>query len=212
MNLAFSIHFKSKEKERMTNLETDSFVYQFAEFERFIYRGFITKCSHQIKNDIEELFGTEPKAYRTEMLRLIIQFKMQKETSFQYYVNNSNQQLKYEGLYASIWKLALLQYNEDYMSYLDEVYFHALEEGWKKEQEDGKMTEGKYLTLVNCLKREREHDEGVISMCSCSVIASFGNAEIKLQNDTIKDVLVFRVICLPCGWNMKAKVVRFVRK
>ena len=186
-------------------ITVNTFNYCIEEFERFMLRAFLGVSDAEITRYLEVKFSNQPATFRKEVLKLILKLKSSTKNIFLH--QDDEQRGKYEAIYTAMWKMAVHQYdNEGHrMEGLDKSYFHGMMDHGDERMAQGKITEANYIDMCNALKRDREHDVTLATICSCSAMGCYHIHE----HEGVPRKTFLRIMVIPCQWHGASKSIKF---
>jgi len=193
----------------MSNTQTtvETFNYCIEQFQRFMFRAFRGLSNEEIKSQVEVKLSNQPSTFRKEVVKLIIKLKLNKPNDNVFLHQEDEQRGKYESIYTAVWKMAVYQYDNDgtRMEGLDECYFYGMIKRMEDLLEEGKLSEAIYLDKCNMLKKDREHDAALATICSCSAMGCY----VPQTQDGHPNVTFLRIMVIPCHWHNALKTIKF---
>lgn len=102
-----------------------------------------------------------------------------------------------------IWKLAVKSMRGYYSTReggLEGEAHRELEE-LEKEIEEEKINEQEYIQRCNIIRDLKDEKEILLDACICSLLGKINDGIKENADGTKTNIIVFRVMCLPCGWN-----------
>ena len=180
-----------------------TFVYSSDSYGQFVSRVIGDLYSYQIKIYTDIFFPEKTNDFRKDMVRLIITIRDQSDD----WKFASENETKQATLYTAVWKLIIKIVIEadGYFQEFDRIS-EQLKDLWRHECNNGKMTEEECLKLCGHRKRERDHDESLSKICTCSIIGSL--KVIPNAHGSSSVSRAFMVVVLPCGFDADARVLR----
>lgn len=184
-----------------SNVECEIFTYtkDRMEHELMIYINKLKDTS--IKKIINSELDTSEKN-KKNVYKRILKFKV----GLDWWEYDTRQNLAIE--LTLIWKLAL-KVMRGYYSTLDgglEGEAHRELEELEKEMEEEKINEQEYIQRCNIIRDLKNEKEILLDACSCSLLGNINDAIKENADGTKTNIIVFRVMCLPCGWGGASQI------
>jgi len=186
-------------------ITVETFNYCIEEFGRFMLRAFCGVSDEEIKSQVDVKLSNHPATFRKEVVSLILKLRITHGNLFLH--QDDEQRGKYETIYTAMWKMAVYQYDNDghRMEGLDKSYFHGMINRADELIAQGKITEAIYIDKCNMLKRDREHDVTLATICSCSAMGCYHIHE----HEGVPRTTFLRIMVIPCQWHGASKSIKF---
>jgi len=202
----------------MNTIECEMFIYDKDDFGKEIMCWFSVWNAKGLKEQIDSVMEHKPKCFRNACLKRILNYQNGKD----WFINHENnvvspfQKSQEAEELMELWKFSrhhqigyylscyeTKQKNEDddrteLQKAIDDWFYTQLADQ-EDELEKGLMNEQQYITVCNNLSTGKERAEDLLSACICSAIGRQNRARVGTPDSIEEDV--FRIICLPCGFN-----------
>lgn len=179
---------------------TAQFIYDKEDFENECMFHFTDNFTpRSIKSFIDANMEHATASFRSAVYRRIISCKVGKEWWLN--ENDLNNHTKITRELVAIWKLVIslkkLVYDDQTVEQFAQNRLAEVE----KMLADGEINEQTFIEKCNWIMEVKNSDEALVNCCPCNPIGT--------MNPTLSASNVLRIVCLPCGWDNAATIVKF---